>query len=90
MRDLEAIARDRARPFAGLSDVELAHALTEARVRDGDGTPVATFGVVDEAIRRRMGAWRLFDLEFEHEAVAPYRQDGQADCRGSLPWVEGP
>ena len=74
MRDSEAIAWTKARPFAALSDVELAQVLTETRVRDGDGTPVATFGVVDEAIRRRMGAWRLFDLEFEHEAVAPYRR----------------
>ncbi len=74
MRDSEAIARIRARPYSGLSDRELAHALEEARRQEGGSTPVTTFCVVDEAIRRRLGAWRLFDHEFEHGAVASYRQ----------------
>ena len=56
MRDSEAIARIRTRPFAALSDGEMAHALAEARIRDGEGSPVSTFCVVDEAIRRRLFA----------------------------------
>ena len=74
MRDSEAIARIRARPFAALSDSELAHALAEARRHEGDSAPATTFCVVDEAIRRRLGAWRIFDHAFEHKAVASYRQ----------------
>ncbi len=77
MRDSEAIARTRARPFAALSDGELAQSLADARGHERPGTPVTTFCVVDEAIRRRLGAWRLFDPAFEHEAVAPYRQMAQ-------------
>ena len=73
MRDSDAIARIRARPFAALSDGELAHALAEAREHEETVAPAATFGVVAEAIRRRLGAWRLFDPEFEHKAVASYR-----------------
>ena len=74
MRDPEAISRIRARPFAALSDVELAHALAKARGRGGEDTPVTAFAIVDEAMRRRLGAWRLFDPQFEHEAVVPYRR----------------
>ncbi len=74
MRDPEAIARIKARPFAGLSDGELAQALAEIRRQAVRGAQVETFGIVDEVIRRRLGAWRLFDTEFEHEAVAPYRE----------------
>jgi len=74
MRDPEAIARIKARPFAGHSDGELAQALTEMRRQASRGAPVETFGLVDEAIRRRLGTWRLFDPEFEHQAVAPYRE----------------
>ena len=74
MRDPEAIARIKTRPFSGLSDGELAQALTETRRQASRGAPVETFGLVDEAIRRRLGTWRLFDPEFEHQAVAPYRE----------------
>ena len=77
MRDPEAIARIRARPFAALSDGALAHVISQARRHEGNRPPVTTFAVVDEAIRRRLGAWRLFDPEFEHEAVAPYRRVAQ-------------
>ncbi len=56
MRDSEAIARIRTRPFAALSDRELARALAGIRGRKGDGTPVTTFCAVDEAIRRRLFA----------------------------------
>ncbi len=73
MRDSEAIARIRARPFAVFSDGGLAHALDEARARR-ESTPATTFAIVDEAVRRRLGAWRLFDTGFEHEAVVPYRR----------------
>ena len=55
MRDTEAIAWIRERPFAAESDGGLANALGEARARDGDKTPAATFAVVDEAVRRRLG-----------------------------------
>ena len=56
MRDSEAIARIRTRPFAALSDRELARALAGICGRKGDGTPVTTFCAVDEAIRRRLFA----------------------------------
>lgn len=77
MRDPETIARIRARPFAASSDGGLVHALGEARARGSDDTPATTFAIVDEAIRRRLGAWRLFDTGFEHEAVVRYRRMAQ-------------
>ena len=77
MRDTEAIAQIKARPFSILSDGELAQALAEARGRETDGNPVETFGIVDEAIRRRLGTWRLFDTGFEHAAILSYRRMAQ-------------
>ena len=77
MRDTEAIARIKARPFADSSDGGLTRALREAGAHGGDNTPATTFAIVDEAIRRRLGAWRLFDTGFEREAVVPYRRMAQ-------------
>ena len=77
MHDPEAVARIRARPFESSSDDGLARALGEARPHGGDNTPATAFALVDEAIRRRLGSWRLFDAGFEHEAVIPYRRMAQ-------------
>ena len=84
MRDTEAIAQIKARPLADSSDSGLAHALREAGAQAGDDTPATTFAIVDEAIRRRLGTWRLFGTGFEHEAVLPYRRMAQQVAEAGL------
>ena len=67
--------------YARYSDPDLRDALSgltgvEARY-DGDNTLAIVFGLVNEAVNRRLGAWRLFDADFKHDALARYR--GLAD-----------
>lgn len=52
----------RALGFARYSDGELKDALSESQ---GDALPWV-FGIVDEVVSRRLGAWRLFDEDHAH------------------------
>ena len=56
--------------FSAHSDGELMGALQRLKGRHGFAPEV--FAVVDEAVRRRLGAWRLFDAGFDKGALKRY------------------
>ena len=64
--------------YSKCSDTDLRDALSGLRgveARDGtDDTLAIVFGLVNEAVSRRLGAWRLFDNDFKHGALARYRE----------------
>ena len=68
----------RARCFARYSDRELREEFEGlgARVEGPDGREAvaSVFALVAEAIGRRLGAWRLFDAEFDAAGLADYRR----------------
>ena len=56
--------------FSAHSDGELVGALQ--RLKGHHGFAPEVFAVVDEAVRRRLGAWRLFDAGFDKGALKRY------------------
>ena len=40
----------------------------------GEDALAECFAVIDETIRRRIGAWQVFDPEFEHPNIDRYRE----------------
>ena len=56
--------------FSAHSDGELMGALQ--RLKGHHGFAPEVFAVVDEAVRRRLGAWRLFDAGFDKGALKRY------------------
>ena len=47
-----------------------------------EGTLAECFAVIDETIRRRIGAWQVFDPQFDHAGIGRYR-DPAHDLVGS-------
>ena len=68
----------RGHDLAGRSDGELRHTLQRVGAPGGRDGPAQAlpevFAVVDEAVRRRLGAWRLFSGSFEQGAASVYRE----------------
>ena len=64
--------------LSAYSDSELKEELTRLRVQAADaaaeGLLPTVFALVDEAIGRRLGAWRLFDPEHDVGPLAKYRE----------------
>lgn len=63
--------------LSGYSDSDLRHRLSELRESGERGGPQAmlpvVFALVDEAVSRRLGAWRLFDPDHSDPSVVRYR-----------------
>ena len=55
------------------SDEEIRHRADRLRHGKLDDALVECFAVIDETIRRRIGAWQLFDPGFEHADIDRYR-----------------
>ena len=75
--------------LAGRSDAELREALGRVRTqanpaRPGDSLP-AVFAIGDEAIRRRLGAWRVFDPAFDRRGLEDYFRLAQSGEWPPLP-----
>ena len=72
------LAEIRGHDLSGCSDAELREQLTTLRGSatdaDAKGLLPSVFALVDEAIGRRLGAWRLFDPEQEAGSLAKYRE----------------
>ncbi len=71
------VRRVRGYDFSGRSDQGLRDALARLRTTAesvGDRVRYEVFALVDEAVRRRLGAWRLFDAEFDHSTLVDYRR----------------
>ena len=64
------VRRIRRYDFPNHSDGELRSALQ--RLKGDRERPPEVFAVVDEAVRRRLGAWRLFDAGFDKGALSRY------------------
>ena len=47
-----------------------------------EGTLAECFAIIDETIRRRIGAWQVFDPQFDHAGIGRYR-DPAHDLVGS-------
>jgi len=76
---LATVRRIRGLDYSGCSDLELKEALGRwARADAGPGKDAISevFAIVDEAISRRLGAWRLFDEDFDKRGLG--RFDGLA------------
>ena len=55
------------------SDEEIRHRADRLRHGKLDDALVECFAVIDETIRRRIGAWQVFDSGFEHADIDRYR-----------------
>ena len=61
------------------SDAELrARAAGLKHVTPDDDTQAECFAVIDETIRRRIGAWQVFDTEIEHPDIDHFREPADA------------
>ena len=75
----DVLRRVRSHDFSGHSDLELGDALGafSGRPRGQDAiadTLPQVFALVSEAVRRRLGAWRLFDPDYDGPRVDRYRE----------------
>ena len=65
------------------SDLELRESLNRIKTQpQSSGTEarlVEVFAVIDESIRRRLGAWRIFDPAFDRQNLEIYFQMAQSD-----------
>ena len=69
--------------LSNASDTELrARAAELKHVTPGDHTLRECFAMIDETIRRRIGAWQVFDPQFDHASIGRYR-DPAHDFVGS-------
>ena len=77
------------------SDLELRESLNRIKTQPQSATPearlVEVFAVIDESIRRRLGAWRIFDPSFDRQNLEIYFQMAQSDAgnRGLEPDADG-
>ena len=61
--------------LARASDADLRATLDRLRTAPGPEPQLApAFAVIDEAVRRRLGAWRLLDPHADHGSLSRYRQ----------------
>ena len=72
-----------ARHLQDRSDLELRESLNRIKTQPHSATPesrlVEVFAISDESIRRRLGAWRIFDPAFDRQNLEIYFQMAQSD-----------
>ncbi len=72
-----------ARHLQDRSDLELRESLNRLKTQPQSAAPdarlVEVFAVIDESIRRRLGAWRIFDPAFDRQNLEIYFQMAQSD-----------
>jgi preprotein translocase subunit SecA len=73
--DAELLSRIRGQDLASCSDSDLRGALKRSAAANGpeEALPVV-FALVDEAVSRRLGAWRLFDPDYDLRAMSLFRE----------------
>ena len=77
------------------SDLELRESLNRIKTQPQSATPearlVEVFAISDESIRRRLGAWRIFDPAVDRQDLEIYWQMAQSDAgsRGLEPDADG-
>ncbi len=72
LRLRDVVQRVRRHDFSTCSDGELRNTLQ--RLKGDHDLASDVFAVVDEAVRRRLGAWRLFDAGFDKGALVRYEE----------------